>query len=473
MKTAANISTVGSHAALSIQSGYATIVLQNLSGANKQFLDRELWVALSECMTKEVRGMCLWVVGGEPPKGAMPSPPLPIWAKGSGRSATFEAYTGRTSLEARMDTDENLPLMDLLRRIPHQVIGLAEGSIGSWGTLVLSACHKVIATRSTMFRPMEDHTSLDGASGNWDQLVRNMSMEAVKALEIGFVAKLVESTEALAQERNLLHRPVVMIKPMLQPEPSQAHAYPTFLNRAGPTTTGITDTSGGNSRMGAIPSGGLALSPSKGMRGQLDLEPWKVEIRDPSPNLGNGKEESHATSSTTSPSEENKQDSSQDSSQDSNQDSEENKDKKDKKDLVSEYLSHDGPITTLMICNLPCRITQKQLQEVIDEAGFKEKYDFLNLPTGGRSAAMRAANLGYGFINFANPDDAALFYAFFSDYRFDGTYSEKACAVRPAHLQGLSNNLRHMPRKQRSRRQQGMQAPEAAPEEESLTALVS
>jgi hypothetical protein len=212
--------------------------------------------------------------------------------------------------------------------------------------------------------------------------------------------------------------------------------------------------------MNSFPPGGLELSRSgsSALHGQLDLEPWKVEIRDSSPNLGNGKEESHATSSTTSPSEENKQDSSQDSSQDSNQDSEENKDKKDKKDLFSEYLNHDGPITTLMLCNLPCRITQKQLQEVIDEAGFKEKYDFLNLPTGGRSAAMRAANLGYGFINFSDPSEAALFYSVFSDYRFDGTLSDKACAVRPAHLQGLSNNLRHMPRKQRKGRQQGLEA---------------
>lgn len=404
--------------------------------------------------------MCLWVVGDQS-YGSTQSPPLPIWAKGSGRSSGFEAQTGRTSLEARLETDENLPTIDLLRRIPYQVIGLAEGNIGCWGTLVLSTCHKVIATRATVFRPMEDHASLDGVvSKNWDLLLRNLTMEAVKALEVGFVAKLVESTEALAQERNLLHRPVPMMKPLRQPEPSQVNScirIPSF-SHAGVSTTGIT---------GAFPPGGL-------LGNSLDLEPWKVEIRDPSPNLGSGKEESHATSSTTSPSEENKQDSSQDSSQDSNQDSEENKDKKDKKDLVSEYLNHDGPITTLMICNLPCRITQKQLQETIDDAGFKDKYDFLNLPTGGRSAAMRAANLGYGFINFSEPSDAALFYSFFSDFRFDGTYSEKACAVRPAHLQGLSNNLRHMPRKQRSRRQQGMQsASEASQKEENLPASAS
>jgi hypothetical protein len=286
MKSAANISTVGAHASLEIQSGYATIVLQNLHFASKQFLDRELWVAISECMTKEVRGMCLWVVG-DPTNGSTQSPPLPIWAKGSGRSSGFEAQTGRTSLEARLETDENLPTIDLLRRIPYQVIGLAEGNIGSWGTLVLSTCHKVIATRATVFRPMEDHASLDGiVSKTWDLLLRNLTMEAVKALEVGFVAKLVEGTEALAQERNLLHRPVPMMKPLRQPEPSQVHSscirIPSF-SHAGSSTSGIT-----------FPPGGL-------LGNSLDLEPWKVEIRDPSANLGSGKEESHATSCTKSP----------------------------------------------------------------------------------------------------------------------------------------------------------------------------
>merc|ERR1719491_2124165 len=109
-----------------------------------------------------------------------------------------------------MESEENLPTMDFLRRMPQQVVGFGEGSIGSWGTLVLSACQKVIATRATEFRPLEDHNSRDVASGNWDLLVRHLTMEARKAHEVGFVAKLVDSTEALAQECSLLHRPGVI-----------------------------------------------------------------------------------------------------------------------------------------------------------------------------------------------------------------------------------------------------------------------
>jgi len=117
-----------------------------------------------------------------------------------------------------------------------------------------------------------------------------------------------------------------------------------------------------------------------------------------------------------------------------------------KKDLLSQYSHHDGPIATLMICNIPCRITQQQLVDIIDGMGFGGKYDFLYLPTGGRSSTVGSSNLGYGFINYEDPADAELFQQMFTNYQFEGTTSTKVCTVRPAHIQGLQNNILHFDR---------------------------
>jgi len=117
-----------------------------------------------------------------------------------------------------------------------------------------------------------------------------------------------------------------------------------------------------------------------------------------------------------------------------------------KKDLLSQYTHHDGPITTLMICNIPCRVTQQQLVDIVDGMGFEGKYDFLYLPTGGRSSTVGSSNLGYGFINYEDPTDAELFQQLFTNYQFEGTTSTKVCTVRPAHIQGLQNNILHFDR---------------------------
>mmetsp|Transcript_21348 Transcript_21348/g.47237 ORF Transcript_21348/g.47237 Transcript_21348/m.47237 type:complete len:426 (-) Transcript_21348:142-1419(-) len=116
-----------------------------------------------------------------------------------------------------------------------------------------------------------------------------------------------------------------------------------------------------------------------------------------------------------------------------------------KKDLLTQYSTHTGPITSLMICNIPCRVTQPQLAQVVDSLGFENQYNFLYLPSGSRSSAG-SSNLGYGFINFADPENAEKFKRAFINYRFDGTSSQKVCRVRPAYIQGLENNLQHFGR---------------------------
>lgn len=104
----------------------------------------------------------------------------------------------------------------------------------------------------------------------------------------------------------------------------------------------------------------------------------------------------------------------------------------------------EGPITSLMLCNIPCRVTQEGLLEVVESLGFKDTYDFLYLPIGGRPSTSGVSNLGYGFINFKLPEQAEAFAKVFADYQFQGTTSKKVCAARPAHVQGLYNNVERL-----------------------------
>merc|ERR1712151_56498 len=100
---------------------------------------------------------------------------------------------------------------------------------------------------------------------------------------------------------------------------------------------------------------------------------------------------------------------------------------------------HDATVS-LMICNVPCSVSQSQLAEAVDSIGFAGKYNFLYLPVKGRSsksgASVRRSNLGYGFIDFTSAEDASSFTYKFTGFRFQGTKSQKSCEVRAAHVHG-------------------------------------
>jgi len=95
---------------------------------------------------------------------------------------------------------------------------------------------------------------------------------------------------------------------------------------------------------------------------------------------------------------------------------------------------HEGPVTTLMLSNIPCRITQSDLQETLGEMGFDRKYNFLHVPMANR----KRSNLGYAFVNLLTAEDAKLFTERFTGFRFVGLASRKVCEVRPAEVQGLA-----------------------------------
>jgi len=95
------------------------------------------------------------------------------------------------------------------------------------------------------------------------------------------------------------------------------------------------------------------------------------------------------------------------------------------------------PITTMMLKNIPCRKNQEEVMATVNQEGFADRYDFFYLP---RDVKFRA-NLGYAFINFVSPQDAAMFQNKMNGYRFSNSGSAKACIVVPAHVQGVMNNL--------------------------------
>jgi len=106
----------------------------------------------------------------------------------------------------------------------------------------------------------------------------------------------------------------------------------------------------------------------------------------------------------------------------------------------------DEEVTTLMICNLPCRVAQSDMARIVDELGYAGTYNFLRLPTSrGKS------NLGYGFINFPDPQVAANFSRSFLTYEFQGTSSRKTPMIRPARLQGIEANMCQFDRTRRDR----------------------
>lgn len=93
--------------------------------------------------------------------------------------------------------------------------------------------------------------------------------------------------------------------------------------------------------------------------------------------------------------------------------------------------------TTLMICNVPCRLTQSDIVKAIHTVGFVNRYDFVHMP-GRRHGSKRNGNMGYAFVNFKNTQDAEQFTTKFEGYQFPDTCSSKRCTVKSAHHQGFN-----------------------------------
>jgi len=118
---------------------------------------------------------------------------------------------------------------------------------------------------------------------------------------------------------------------------------------------------------------------------------------------------------------------------------------KQKKDLSKfrAEATEAADVTTLMIRGLPCSFTQEMLMHFLDQnAGLAGKYDFFYLPRAGVSSY----NLGYAFVNFVEPAQAAACRAAMDGVQLDPSRSSKICKISPADVQGLQNLRQHFHR---------------------------
>jgi len=96
-------------------------------------------------------------------------------------------------------------------------------------------------------------------------------------------------------------------------------------------------------------------------------------------------------------------------------------------------------VYTVMMRNLPNKVTQQQLLQHLDDEGFLNAYDFMYLPIDPETNANR----GYAFINFTTLGMALIFRMHFEGQRFSNFHSNKVLSIVPAKLQGFEANYSH------------------------------
>jgi hypothetical protein len=84
-----------------------------------------------------------------------------------------------------------------------------------------------------------------------------------------------------------------------------------------------------------------------------------------------------------------------------------------------------------MLRNIPNKVTQAQLKVIVDRTSFG-RYDFMYL----RIDFSNGCNVGYAFINFADPFDIIEFTQARSGAKWDDFRSDKVAEVSYATIQG-------------------------------------
>jgi len=110
-------------------------------------------------------------------------------------------------------------------------------------------------------------------------------------------------------------------------------------------------------------------------------------------------------------------------------------------DRVCERLASSSwdNVQTVMLRNLPNKVTQQTLLWELEDSGFTQAYDFVYLPIDPDTNA----NKGYAFINFIDASYAAMFRSRFDGQRFANSNSDKVMSTWPAALQGFEANYAH------------------------------
>jgi len=99
----------------------------------------------------------------------------------------------------------------------------------------------------------------------------------------------------------------------------------------------------------------------------------------------------------------------------------------------------NAEVTTLMVCDIPCRESIEQLMTVMDEVGFSKTYDLVYMP-GQRGRQASRGNVGYAFVNFKTTEWASAFMNVFQKIHFPNSASTKLSYAKPARDQGFAAN---------------------------------
>jgi len=99
----------------------------------------------------------------------------------------------------------------------------------------------------------------------------------------------------------------------------------------------------------------------------------------------------------------------------------------------------DDCVTTVMVRNLPNRLSQNRMIEELNNLGFNDTFDFLYIPLD----LGTMSNVGYAFVNFTHPVWAAKCMQMLPGASLTRKSSGKVIATSPAYLQGLEANMQH------------------------------
>jgi len=101
------------------------------------------------------------------------------------------------------------------------------------------------------------------------------------------------------------------------------------------------------------------------------------------------------------------------------------------------------PITTLMLCDLPCSLGPQEILDEIDKRGFSDAYDMFYMPPPRRQKRTTQRNLGYAFLNLKTPEHATAFAIAFKTFVFPNRFSMKKSYTTPANKQGFKANFKN------------------------------